>query len=119
MIEDILSPLEQFQEYKEKFCEVAEKTFEELTVASNVNPEANRALCKEIQDLKSSNKKTSTILKWWTALCVFMWIVAVVCIFICVFDGFKSGWLIPTLCIVGCVSMLVLLFWKIHPVIKK
>ena len=28
-MEDILSPLEQFQAYKEKFREIAEKTFEE------------------------------------------------------------------------------------------
>lgn len=118
-MEDILSPLEQFQSYKEKFREIAEKTFEELTSASGVNPEENRALCVEIQDLQTNNKKTAKTLKWWTALCVFMWIVAAVCVIICIADGFKSGWLIPTLCIVGCVSMLVLLFWKIHPIIKK
>lgn len=118
-MEDILSPLEQFQSYKEKFREIAEKTFEELTSASGVNPEENRALCVEIQDIQTNNKKTAKTLKWWTALCVFMWIVAAVCVIICIADGFKSGWLIPTLCIVGCVSMLVLLFWKIHPIIKK
>ena len=42
MTEDILSPLEQFQAYKEKFREVAEKTFDELTAASGVDSEANR-----------------------------------------------------------------------------
>ena len=119
MTENILTPLEQFQSYKEKFREIAEKTFEELTTASGVNPEENKALCVEIQDIQTNNKKTAKTLKWWTALCVFMWIVAAVCVIICIADGFKSGWLIPTLCIVGCVSMLVLLFWKIHPIIKK
>lgn len=119
MNKDILTPLEQFQEFKDKFREIAEKTFEELTSASGVNPEENRALCVEIQDIQTNNKKTAKTLKWWTALCVFMWIVAAVCVIICIADGFKSGWLIPTLCIVGCVSMLVLLFWKIHPIIKK
>ena len=119
MVEDILSPLEQFQEYKEKFRKVAEKTFEDLTTASGVDPEANRTLCKEIQDLKSSNKKTTTTLKWWTVLCVFMWVVTAACVIVCIADGFQSGWLIPTLCIVGGVAMLVLLFWKIHPIIKK
>ncbi|MBR0334476.1 MAG: hypothetical protein IIX13_06050 [Bacteroidales bacterium] len=118
-MEDILSPLEQFQAYKEKFREIAEKTFEELTSASGVNPEENRALCVEIQDIQTNNKKTAKTLKLWTALCIFMWIVAAVCVIICIADGFKNGWLIPTLCIVGCVSMLVLLFWKIHPIIKK
>lgn len=119
MVEDVLSPLEQFQAYKEKFREVAEKTFEELTVASGVDPEVNRALCNEIQDLKSNNEKISTTLKLWTALCIFMWIIAAVCAIICISNGFASGWLVPTLCIVGCVAMLVLLFWKIHPIIKK
>lgn len=119
MIEDILTPLEQFQAYKDKFREVAEKTFEDLTTASGIDPEANRTLCKEIQDLKSSNKKTATTLKWWTALCVFMWVIAVACVIVCIADGFKNGWLIPTLCIVGAVAMLVMLFWKIHPIIKK
>ncbi len=119
MIEDVLSPLEQFPAYKEKFREVAEKTFEELTTASGVDPEANRKLCRDIQDLKSSNEKTSNTLTWWTVLCVFMWIIAVVCTVICIVDGFQNGWLIPTLCIAGGVSILVLLFWKIHPIIKK
>ena len=119
MTEDVLSPLEQFPAYKEKFREVAEKTFDELTSASGVDPEANRKLCKDIQDLKSSNEKTSKTLTWWTVLCVFMWIVAVVCAIVCISDGFQSGWLVPTLCIVGAIAMLVLLFWKIHPIIKK
>lgn len=119
MIDDVLSPLEQFPAYKEKFREVAEKTFEELTSASGVDPEANRELCRDIQDIKSNNEKTASTLKWWTVLCVFMWIVAAVCVIVCVSKGFAEGWLVPTLCIVGAVAMLVLLFWKIHPIIKK
>ena len=119
MNKDILTPLEQFQEFKEKFSEIAEKTFDELTKASGIDTEANRALCIELQDLKSSNKKTAKTLKWWTVLCVFMWIVAAVCVIKCISKGFQSGWLIPTLCIVVAVAMVVLLFWKIHPIIKK
>ena len=119
MIDDVLSPLEQFPAYKERFREVAEKTFEELTSASGVDPEANRELCRDIQDLKSDNEKTASTLTWWTVLCVFMWIVAAVCVIICVSKGFAQGWLVPTLCIVGAITMLVLLFWKIHPIIKK
>lgn len=119
MIDDVLSPLEQFPAYKERFREVAEKTFEELTSASGVDPEANRKLCRDIQDLKSDNEKTASTLTWWTVLCVFMWIVAAVCVIICVSKGFAQGWLVPTLCIVGAITMLVLLFWKIHPIIKK
>ena len=119
MIEDILTPVEQFPAYKEKFREVAEKTFEELTSASGIDIEANRELCQNIQDVKLNNKKTTSTLKWWTVLCVFMWIVAVVCVIICISKGFAEGWLIPTLCIVVAVAMLVLLFWKIHPIIKK
>ncbi len=104
---------------KEKFREIAENTFDELTAASGVNPESNRALCKEIQDLKSNNQKTSTTLTWWTVLCVFMWIVASVCVILCIANGFQSGWLVPTISILCGASMLVLLFWKIHPIIKK
>lgn len=110
MIDDVLSPLEQFPAYKERFREVAEKTFEELTSASGVDPEANRELCRAIQDLKSDNEKTASTLTWWTVLCVFMWIVAAVCVIICVSKGFAQGWLVPTLCIVGAITMLVLLF---------
>ena len=119
MIDDVLSPLEQFPTYKERFREVAEKTFEELTSASGVDPEANRELCRDIQDLKSHNEKTASTLKWWTILCVFMWIVAAICVIICVSKGYSERWLVQTLCIVGAVAMLVLLFWKIHPIIKK
>ncbi len=119
MIENILTPLEQFQTFKEKFREIAERTFDELTTASGVNPEANRTLCREIQDLKSDNKKTTTTLRWWTVLCVFMWVVTAVSIITCIVKGFQNGWLVPTICIVLAVAMLVLLFWKIHPIIKK
>lgn len=119
MVEDILSPLEQFNSYKEKFREIAEKTFDELTAASGIDPEANRALCKEIQCLKSNNKKTSTTLTWWTILCVSMWIVTAACVITCVAVGFQNGWIMSTIGIVVGVAMLVLLFWKIHPIIKK
>ncbi len=119
MTENILTPLEQFQAFKEKFREIAEKTFDELTTSSGVNPEANRTLCKEIQDLKSDNKKTRTTLRWWTILCVFMWVVTAVSAITCIVDGFQNGWLVPTICIVLAVAMIVLLFWKIHPIIKK
>ena len=119
MIEDILSPVEQFPTYKEKFREVAEKTFEELTSAAGIDPEANRILCREIQDLKSNNAKTTTTLRWWTILCVFMYVVAAVCIIICISKGFQNGLVVPILCILGAVAMFVLLFWKIHPIIKK
>lgn len=119
MTDNILNPVEQFQTYKKKFCEIAEKTFEELTTASGINPEANRALCIEIQDIKSNNEKTTKTLKWWTILCVFMWIIVAAGIIICIYQGFHNGWIVPTLCIILSVSMLVLLFWKIHPIIKK
>ena len=111
--------MDQFQAFKERFREIAEKTFDELTTASGVNPEANRTLCKEIQDLKSDNKKTATTLRWWTVLCVFMWVVTAVSVITCIVKGFHDGWLVPTICIVLAVAMLVLLFWKIHPIIKK
>lgn len=119
MIENILTPLDQFQEYKEKFRGIAEKTFDELTTASGIDPEANRTLCRELQDLRSNNEKTAKTLKWWTVLCVFMYIVAAVSVITCISKGFQNGWLVPTLCIVLAVAMLVLLFWKIHPIIKK
>ncbi len=119
MTENILNPVEQFQTYKDKFHEIAEKTFNELTTASGINPEANRALCAEIQDIKSNNEKTTKTLRWWTVLCVFMWIVAAVGVIMCISKGFQNGWIIPTLCIIVSVAMLVLLFWKIHPIIKK
>lgn len=119
MTEDILSPVEQFPEFKQKFHEVAEKNFEELTKASGIDPDANRALCQEIKDLKNSNEKTASKLTWWTVLCVFMWVVTAACVIVCVTDGFKNGWVVPTVCIVVGIAMLVLLFWKIHPIIKK
>ncbi len=118
MAEDILSPVEQFPEFRQKFHEIADKTFEELTKASGVDPDANRALCREIQELKSANEKTSSKLTWWTVLCVFMWIVTAACVIVCISKGFREDWVVPTICIVVGVTMLVLLFWKIHPIIK-
>ena len=119
MFKDNLSPLEQFQTYKDKFREIAEKPFDELTIASRINIEDNRILCKEIQDLESENEKTTTTFGLWTLLCILMWIVTITCIIICISKGFENGWIIPTLCIICSVSMIILLFWKIHPIIKE
>lgn len=119
MTEDVLNPLEKFQAYREKFREIAEKTFDELTVASGIDSESNRALFEEIQNLESNNIKIRITLIWWMILCTFMWIVTVVCLIVCITNGFQTGWMISTLSIVCGILMLVLLFWKIHPVIKK
>ena len=119
MIEDVLSPLDQFQTYKEKFREIAENTFDELTSASGIDAEANRKLLKELQDLKSNNKEISTKLKWWKVLRTLMWIITAVCVIVCIVDGFSSNWVIPTVTIVLGLTMLGLLFWKVHPIVKE
>lgn len=118
MTEDILSPLEKFQEYKEKFREITEKTFQELTKISGVDIEANRTLCKEIQELKSDNKKITKKLIWWTILWAIMWLVVCICMMACFIDDFQTSWIVTTGCTVSAI-MVILLLWKIHPILKK
>ena len=62
MVEEILSPLELFPSYKEKFREIAEKTFEELTIFSKIDIESNRILCNDIKELKLEKKKITNLL---------------------------------------------------------
>lgn len=121
MNEDVLSPLEQFPTYKEKFQEIAEKTFDELSSAADIDIKTNRELCKDIQELKLNNKETKKNLTLWTTLCAIMWVVTIICAIISIPIGFgeDNAWIISILCIVICISMLGLLFRKIHPIIKK
>ena len=119
MVEEILSPLERFPSYKEKFREIAEKTFEELTIFSKIDIESNRILCNDIKELKLEKKKITNLLGWWIACCALMWIVAIIWPIIYFSSDFQDDWIISTLCILGCILILVLLFWKIHPIIKK
>lgn len=70
MKEEIYNPLEKYREvYKEKFLEVAARTFEELASASGVDAAANKATCDEIRHQSSVLERTKTRQLFWRLLC--------------------------------------------------
>ena len=120
-IEDVYEPLQQYTNvFKSRFEEVCEATFKELASASQVDVEANRALCAEIRKLEASAKDISKQLSVKIWLCVLLWIAAAA----------SLGWGIYNLAqfsilpltgglTIGGLLIVILLLFKIHPDIRK
>ena len=112
---EITRPLHQYKlEFKDKFREVAEKTFDELAQDSHVDVEANN--CEEIDNLQINAGDVKRRLTWTTVACVALWMLAVGSVLYSIFGEPDSALLISLL-VVAAVCVIVL-FAKIHPRIK-
>ena len=79
MIPDIYDPLSEYANvYKDKFKEVAEKTFAKLAKEANVDVEANKKTCSEIYATQNDLSSTNSSIKWWNILRIALWIVVVI-----------------------------------------
>lgn len=72
--EEIYNPLERYREfYKEKFVEVAARTFEELASTAQVDIVENKATCDEIRRLTAILKKNKSKQLRWRLLCALLY----------------------------------------------
>ncbi|MCF0176759.1 MAG: hypothetical protein HUJ94_07965 [Bacteroidales bacterium] len=118
MEEEIYNPLKEYDEvYRDKFMEVSDETFHELAVASGVDVEANRQLCKEIDELNAKLENARNIFVWMIVLCVMLWILVGVGIW-ALARPVVFGNAAYYLCGAAAVSLLLLLL-VVHPGIRK
>lgn len=120
MQKDIYDPLKEYVNvYRDKFKEVAEKTFAELAAEAQVDVGKNRETCRRIYSEENSLSKVMTSIRWQKVWRVLLWL--------CVAVGFIVGFTMydvldyVDLLIVGIVifGALGLLFTDINPKIKE
>lgn len=120
MQKDIYDPLKEYVNvYRNKFKEVAEKTFAELAAEAQVDVGKNRETCRRIYSEENSLSKVMTSIRWQKVWRVLLWL--------CVVVGFIVGFTMydvldyVDLLIVGFVifGALGLLFTDINPKIKQ
>ena len=120
MQKDIYDPLTEYVNvYRNKFKEVAEKTFAELAAEAQVDVGKNRETCRRIYSEEDSLSKVMTSIRWQKVWRVLLWL--------CVVVGFIVGFTMydvldyVDLLIVGFVifGALGLLFTDINPKIKE
>ena len=120
MQKDIYDPLKEYVNvYRDKFKEVAEKTFAELAAEAQVDVGKNRETCRRIYSEEDSLSKVEAGIRWQKVWRVLLWL--------CVAVGFIVGFTMydvldyVDLLIVGFVifGALGLLFTDINPKIKE
>ena len=120
MPNDIYDPLTEYAEvFKDRFKDVAEKTFAELADEAQVDVEANRETCRQIYSTQESLSDVKSQLNWWTFGCWALWILAgvlVIMIFVKAGEAETS-----TLFLLGLAAVLIsiYLFMKVHPRMRE
>lgn len=120
MVEDIYDPLAEYvNTFAPRFRQVAKDTFAQLSKEAGVDINANRQTCKQLYKAQGDLKSVKSKLCWTIFLCVVMWGGAIgggIAIYN-MYDSFES-WEIVLIAI-GIATALLLLFWKIQPLIKR
>ena len=120
MVEDIYDPLDEYvNTFAPRFRQVAKDTFAQLSKEAGVDINANRQTCKQLYKAQSDLKSVKSKLCWTIFLCVVMWGGAIgggIAIYN-MYDSFESWELV--LIAIGIATALLLLFWKIQPLIKR
>lgn len=120
MVEDIYDPLDEYvNTFAPRFRQVAKDTFAQLLKEAGVDINANRQTCKQLYKAQGDLKSVKSKLCWTIFLCVVMWGGAIgggIAIYN-MYDSFES-WEIVLIAI-GIATALLLLFWKIQPLIKR
>lgn len=120
MIPDIYDPLSEYANvYKDKFKEVAEKTFAKLAKEANVDVEANKKTCSEIYATQNDLSSTNSSIKWWNILRIALWVVVVIGVIyaIVTYNSYEKEKFI--IACVATIIVIVVLFGKIHPKLKE
>ncbi len=123
MYEDVYSPLQEYRDvYRGKFKEISESTFDAIVKEAGIDIEANRQTCRKIdssqKELSSARKKKRRII----TVCILLWTAAIGASLYAGFNfrelyRYDAGLL--TGIVAGVILSLFLLFFVIHPRIRK
>lgn len=120
MVEDIYDPLDEYvNTFAPRFKQVAKDTFAQLSQEAGVDIEANRQTCKLLYKTQADLRSVKSKFGWTVFLCVLMWggVVGGGFAIYNMYDRIEP-WGIALL-VVGIAVVLLLLFWKVHPLIKR
>ena len=119
MVQDIYEPLNEYvRTYKDRFRQVAERTFAQLATEAGVDVEANRITCRKIYDTESELNGIKSSISGWTLLCVALWIaVAAGIASVFLIEGITTEAIIAVGVAVLC--LFIFLLAKVHPKIKQ
>ncbi len=120
MVEDIYDPLDEYvNTFEPRFKQVAKDTFAQLSKEAEVDIDANRQTCKQLYKAQDDLNSVKSKLGWTIFLCVVMWggvIGGGVAIYN-MYDRLETWGIV--LIVIGIAIALLLLFWKVHPLIKR
>lgn len=120
MVEDIYDPLDEYvNTFEPRFKQVAKDTFAQLSKEAEVDIDANRQTCKQLYKAQDDLNSVKSKLGWTIFLCVVMWggvIGGGVAIYN-MYDRLEAWGIV--LIAIGIAIALLLLFWKVHPLIKR
>lgn len=120
MTEDIYDPLTEYiNVFKDRFKEVADRTFAELAQEANVDVQVNQETCRKIYAGQRTLDSLKSHLSWWRFTCFLLW-AGVIAGSLYLFMYYRQ--LAPEVLIpvgVGCALALLFLFLKVHPQIRE
>lgn len=120
MPDDIYDPLAEYVNvFRDRFKEVAERTFAGLAAEAQVDTAANRDTCARLYAAEAALSSVRSRINWLTAWCVALWLIVAVGILTIILKYWVLGvwWLVA----IGAVVALALvhLFVTVHPRLKK
>ncbi len=120
MIENIYDPLTEYiHVFRDRFKDVAKDTFAELADEAKIDIEANRETCRQTYATEEFLSSVKTRIGWWTAWCVVLWLGVAGGIIAIFFRYQKPEAWIPIAAGATVIIVIVYLFVRVHPRLKK
>lgn len=119
-MENVFDPLTAYkEEYRDRFREVVQTTFAELSDEAKVDVEANRETCRKIYATEATLSSVKGRITCWTVICVVFWVAFAACAIAAIgnFTNGETGIAVATCA--GALVSLLLLFSLIHPHLKQ
>ncbi len=120
MVQDIYEPLKDYVSiYRDKFKQVAEETFDQLAKEAGIDAELNRKTCQALYQFERESATLGKQIQWWSILRDVLWILVAVGLYFVIFK--TKDYPVWVICLIGVamVSILILLFGKVRPIIKR
>lgn len=120
MPEDIYDPLTEYVKvFRDRFKEVAKRTFAELAKEAQIDTEANRETCRKLYDTEEALDSVKSHINTWTTLCALSWAI-VIAIGIALFFKYDDlGEQTALILVVVAVAVLLFLWMKGHPSLNE
>ncbi len=119
MLKDIYDPLTEYVNvFRDRFKEVAERTFSELAEEAKVDVEANQKTCRQIYETQTTLNSVKSRIGWQTFWCVLLWVAVAAGIITVILYYQELDIMILAGIGTAAVAFLIILLTAIHPSLK-